>query len=90
LFRIIPPHKSQQGGFREARAVAKNQRRGSVLVVAGLCVLAGHAPVRTSGAADREALVALSNSHGTAYSRPSSSNTETGSDLFVPVILTAS
>ncbi len=60
------------------------------LVAAILCVLAGHAPVRTSGAADREALVALSNALPAATGPSSSSETGTASDLFVPVILTAS
>ncbi|MDE2965052.1 MAG: hypothetical protein OXU26_14180, partial [Acidobacteriota bacterium] len=60
------------------------------LVAASLCVVAGHGPVRTSGAADREALAALSDPLPTASSRGSSSNAGTGSDLFVPVILTAS
>ena len=61
------------------------------LAAASLCALAGHGPVRKSGAADREALVALSNSlPSRPRARSSSSNTGTGSDLFVPVILTAS
>ena len=56
------------------------------LVAASLCVLPGDAPLQGSGAADRDALAALSNSPQTA----SSSNTGTPTDLFVPVILTAS
>ena len=56
------------------------------LVAASLCVLPGDASVEGSGAADRDALAALSNSPQTA----SSSNTGTPTDLFVPVILTAS
>ncbi len=60
------------------------------LVAAILCVLAGDAPVQESGAADREPLVALADRLPTASPRSSSSNTGTTSDLFVPVILTAS
>ena len=56
------------------------------LVAASLCFLPGDAPVQGSGAADRETLAALSNPLATA----SSSDTGTPSDLFVPVILTAS
>ena len=56
------------------------------LVAASLCVLPGDTSVEGSGAADRDALAALSNSPQTA----SSSNTGTPTDLFVPVILTAS
>ena len=59
-------------------------------VAASLCVLAGHAPVGTSGAVDREALASFSKPLPTASSRLSSSDTGTGSDLFVPVILPAS
>ena len=56
------------------------------LVAASLCVLPGDAPLQGSRAADGDALAALSNSPQTA----SSSNTGTATDLFVPVILTAS
>ncbi len=69
------------------------RRTGGVavwLLAAILCVLAGHAPVHESGAADREALVALSSLLSTGSPRSSSSNTGATSDLFVPVILTAS
>ena len=60
------------------------------LVAAILCVLPGDAPVQGSGAADRDGLAALSNSLQTASPRPSSGSAGTPSDLFVPVILTAS
>ena len=60
------------------------------LVAAFLCVLAGDAPVQESGAADREALAARSILLPTASPRSSFSNAGTTSDLFVPVILTAS
>ena len=60
------------------------------LVAASLCVLAGHGPVRWSRAADRDALAALNNPPPTISSASSSANTGIGSELFVPVILTAS
>ena len=60
------------------------------LVAASLCVLPGDAPVQGSGASDREAMAAPSNPLTTASPRPSSGNTGAPSDLFVPVILTAS
>ena len=60
------------------------------LVAAILGVLVGQFPIQRSGAADREVLAALPTPLPAASSRPSSSNAGTGSDLFVPVILTAS
>lgn len=60
------------------------------LVAASPCVVAGHAPVRKSGTADRETLAALFNRLSTTSPRPSSSNSGTGSDLPVPIIPTAS
>ena len=60
------------------------------LVAASLCILGGRALVGRSGAADQEAFVALSNALPAATAPSSSSNTGTGSDLFIPVILTAS
>jgi len=59
------------------------------LVAANLCVLAGHAPVRKSGATDRGALAALSNALPASF-RSSTSSTGNTADLFVAVILTAS
>ncbi len=47
------------------------------LVAAILCVLAGHTPVRKSGAADREAFAALSNALPAATAPSSCSKTVT-------------
>ena len=60
------------------------------LVAALLCVLVGHAPAQRSGAADRQALLSLSNNPLTDSLPSSSTNAGTSSALFVPVILTAS
>ena len=60
------------------------------LMAAILCALAGQAPVQESAAADREAPVALSARLPKASPGPTSSTAGTTSDLFVPVILTAS
>ena len=60
------------------------------LSVALMCILSSHAPAQGSGAADQEALAALSNSRSTESIRSSSSNPAMSSAFFVPVILTAS
>ena len=60
------------------------------LVAVLLCLLAGHAPAQRSGAADRQALLSLSNNPLTDSLPSSSTNAGTSSALFVPVILTAS
>ena len=60
------------------------------LAAALLCVLAGHAPARGSGAADRDALVARSNNPLTGSSPSASTKAGRSAPIFVPVILTAS